>query len=176
MTEREREVHCLKSILHWFNHRLEGTLIVIMMGYFVFATISQVLARFVFQVSAPWTEESARYVFIWMTFIGASYAAQKSSHIRIDILETSIGGQVGKSIKLLSMILFLCFVLTLSKVGIDICLGLLENPQTSSVLRIPMVYVYAALPVGMLLTSFRLLQNLYYGYIAKGRGQQEGKG
>ena len=80
-----------------------------MMAYFVFATVFQVLARFVLKISAPWTEESARYVFIWMTFIGAAYGAKKKQHIRIDILESMAAGNWKKAFHAISTVLFLYF-------------------------------------------------------------------
>ncbi len=150
------------------DNYFEEAILSCMMAYFVFATVFQVIARFVLKISAPWTEESARYVFIWMTFVGAAYAAKKKGHIRIDILETSLTGVGGKIFNRIANFLFLVFLLLMGCVGVGICRGLIEKPQTSSVLQIPMIYIYAALPVGMYLAAFRTIQNIYRDWKKKG--------
>ncbi len=162
----------LKKLIIWLDNHFEGTILKIMMGYFVFATFFQVIARFVFKISAPWTEESARYVFIWMTFIGASYAASKSNHIRMDLIETKISKKYRFLFRTMAMSIFLLFTAIICKVGIDICLNLLVKPQISSVLKLPMIYVYGALPVGMFLTSIRIVESLIKDYK---RFKREGK-
>ena len=131
-----------------------------MMAYFVFATALQVLARYVFKISVPWSEETARYVFIWMIFLGSAYAAKKEIHIRVDILENALG-KYGKLVKGISSLAFLAFALIMTYAGAKTCGGMINTPQYSTVMEIPMVYVYAALPVGMLLTAFRMLQRMW---------------
>ncbi len=157
----------MKRILTFLDSYLEEIILVFMMAYFVFATFTQVLARFVFKIPAPWTEESARYVFIWMTFLGASYAAKKSSHIRIDILESSVKEGTARKVKFITSVIFLIFIVIMACIGVDICLTLLKRPQSSTVLGLPMIYVYAALPVGMIMAGFRLIQSLWRNYFAK---------
>ncbi|MDR1828265.1 MAG: TRAP transporter small permease subunit, partial [Methylobacteriaceae bacterium] len=43
----------------------------------------QVLCRFVFQVAAPWTEELARYLFIWICIVGSGIAISRGAHLGI---------------------------------------------------------------------------------------------
>ena len=150
----------MKKVLHWLDHNLEGFFLIIIMAYFAFATFAQVVCRVGLKISVPWTEESARYALIWMVFLGCSYAAQQSSHIRIDILESAVGTKAGWYVKQISMLLFVVFTLIMTFVGIKLCVGLVERPQTSAVLKLNMIYVYASLPVGMGLTSFRVIQNM----------------
>jgi TRAP-type C4-dicarboxylate transport system permease small subunit len=51
----------------------------------------QIVCRFVLSVSAPWTEEVSRLVFIWLAFVGASIGAREGSLIVIDTLPELIG-------------------------------------------------------------------------------------
>ena len=50
--------------------------IVVVIGY-------QVIARSIFGASLPWAEELATYLFIWISFVGASIAYKQRSHIVI---------------------------------------------------------------------------------------------
>ncbi len=46
----------------------------------------EVIRRFVFSYSSIWAEETARYAFIYLVWLGASAAIKDMSHIRIDII------------------------------------------------------------------------------------------
>lgn len=104
---------------------------------------------------------------IWMTFFGASYAAKKGIHIRVDILESALG-KYGSLVKHLSTLLFLAFLAVMAAAGAKVCADMLARPQYSTVLHIPMIVVYAALPVGMVLTALRTLQRAYLEIRRKG--------
>ena len=45
----------------------------------------QVVSRYVFNHSLSWSEELARYIFIWQVWLGSSYCVKENRHIRIDI-------------------------------------------------------------------------------------------
>ena len=42
--------------------------------------------RYFFGNAIKWSEELARYIFLWQIWLGASYGVKKSKHIRIDII------------------------------------------------------------------------------------------
>ena len=44
----------------------------------------QVVCRYVFQNSLTWSEEMARYMFVWLVYFSVSYTARREKHIRID--------------------------------------------------------------------------------------------
>jgi len=47
------------------------------------AVVLQVFFRYVAQLTVPWTEEVARYLGIWMVFMGAAVAVAHEAHIKI---------------------------------------------------------------------------------------------
>ena len=156
----------MKKVLYYLDHYLEEAILSCFVAYFVFATALQVFARLVLKVSMPWTEETARYTLIWMTFLGSSFAAKRGTHIRVDILETSIHKGRGV-IYAISYAIFLVFTVVMTAVGFQICANLAAMLQYSTVLHIPMLYIYLALPVGMGLTTFRVLQKIWRESLAK---------
>ena len=164
----------LKKILWFLDNYLEEIFLACAMAYFLFATTAQVVTRFVLQTSAPWTEESARYVFIWMTFIGAAYAAKKGIHIRIDLLDTYLPPKAGRVFRMISTLLFLVFMAIMVWAGWQVCSNLLARPQYSPVMRIPTIIVYAAVPVGCALTCFRIVQSAWRD-IRSGKKEGESK-
>ncbi|MDR0525728.1 MAG: TRAP transporter small permease [Spirochaetaceae bacterium] len=150
----------MKKIFRFLDDHLEEIFISLMMGYFVTVTILQIVFRFVLKMPASWTEETAKYAFIWMTFIGSSLGAKIQSHIRVDMLETSVSGIFKLALNLFSQIVFLLFAVIMTKIGVDMCVSLISRPQLSPALKIPMQYVYAALPIGMGLMTIRIVRNL----------------
>jgi TRAP-type C4-dicarboxylate transport system permease small subunit len=50
------------------------------------AVVLQVFFRYVAGIPVPWTEESARYLGIWMVFMGAAAAIAKETHIKITFI------------------------------------------------------------------------------------------
>jgi TRAP-type C4-dicarboxylate transport system permease small subunit len=65
----------------WVN-RLNGALLILM---FV-TTFYQVMARNVVQVTAMWTEELAKFLFVFIVFLGAATLMEREEHIRIGML------------------------------------------------------------------------------------------
>ena len=40
----------------------------------------QVVCRYVFQNSLTWSEEMARYMFVWLVYFSVSYTARRKTH------------------------------------------------------------------------------------------------
>jgi TRAP-type C4-dicarboxylate transport system permease small subunit len=110
---------------------------------------------------AAWTEETARYSFIWMTFLGSSLVAKTKKHIRVDMLESSLKGKLKTALNLFGQVVFLLFAVITTAIGVNMCIVLLSRSQYSPALKIPMQYIYAALPIGMGLMSIRIIRNLF---------------
>ena len=72
MTEKNTSLDYDMGILEWaLCALLIGTVVV---------TFTQVLSRYVFQTSLAWSEELARYLFMWLASLGAAYAFKTRSH------------------------------------------------------------------------------------------------
>lgn len=65
----------------WVNH-LNGALL----GLMFLTTFYQVLARNVLHVTAVWPEELARFLFVFIVFLGSATLMESEEHIRISIL------------------------------------------------------------------------------------------
>lgn len=48
--------------------------------------VFQVFSRYVMAMPFTWTEEAARFIFIWMVFIGAAALASKNAHIAVTFI------------------------------------------------------------------------------------------
>lgn len=120
----------------------------------------QIVMRYVFSHSLSWTEELARYLFIWQVWLGASFAVKRRAHLKITVLTDSLTGLSQKSVELLSLFLWFGVSLFLAYSGGKLALLLLQRGQVSPAMRMPIGYAYASVPVGSFLMCIRLLEQL----------------
>jgi len=85
--------------------RFNGLLLALMF----LVTFYQILARDVFFISSMWTEELARFLFVWIVFLGAGTLMAGNEHIRISILVDRLPMKVRRIIRIVSNLLLLSF-------------------------------------------------------------------
>ena len=54
----------------------------------------QIISRVIIGSSFSWTEEVARYLMIWVAFLGASFAFQYAAHMSIEVLVKKVNKQL----------------------------------------------------------------------------------
>ncbi|AOM81534.1 TRAP transporter small permease [Salisediminibacterium beveridgei] len=154
------------KILKWLDEYVEEVILVVLSMTTVVAIATQVFMRFVLGSSLAWSEELARYCFIWLVYIGISYGVKKQRHIKVDVTLLLFKNKGKIVLQMISNILFLLFALVIVYYGNDVAQRILGFGQTSPALKIPMGYIYFATVVGMSLTSIRLIQQLIKQYKA----------
>ncbi len=69
-----------------------------------------VLSRYILEISLPWSEELARFMFIWLSFIGAVIANAQFSHMRLDFIVEKLPAKTAKVVEgisyLVAIVLF----------------------------------------------------------------------
>lgn len=115
----------------------------------------QIVSRYIANLSAPWTEELMRFSMIWLAMIGSALTIRVDGHVAVDILLSYT-----KSAKT-RMILFvvarlICVVFLIVFMPFSIQLIIRSSVSRAASLPIPFAYVYAAVPVGivMMLLSY----------------------
>ncbi|MEK9572159.1 MAG: TRAP transporter small permease subunit, partial [Paracoccaceae bacterium] len=74
------------KILKVLDESFERWLMFALYSHIVAIVFIEVIRRFIFSYSSIWAEETARYAFIYLVWLGASAAIKDRSHIRIDII------------------------------------------------------------------------------------------
>lgn len=120
--------------------------------------VIQVFSRYVLSNSLSWGEELARFLFIWIVYIGSSYAVQEDRHLAITAFRNWLNPSLRKYITLLADVLSFVFCAAVVFYGIQMFQFLLQTGQKSPALGLQMYWVYLALPAGLGLTAIRLLQ------------------
>lgn len=123
----------------------------------ILSVLLQIISRFIMLQPFPWTEELARFSFIWFCFLGSAYTLRRNLHLGIDYyyLKFGLGSRRIIDIVVTSLIIIfgvLLVVLGMRMVGIT-------GIQRSPIMRLRMSYMYAVLPVtGALYIIFSVYQ------------------
>jgi TRAP-type C4-dicarboxylate transport system permease small subunit len=149
-----------KKALHYLD-QTEKTICVISITVMLVVLTFQVLSRYVLEQSNIWTEELARYLYIWLVFVGVSYAEKEFAHIKIDFLVKVFPKKFRPYAALLGEILLLVFSLYMVYIAASYVQGVVGRGQISQALKISMVFPYIAIPVGFALMALRVLINIF---------------
>ncbi|WP_331774976.1 TRAP transporter small permease [Sulfurospirillum sp. 1612] len=104
-----------------------------------------VFYRYVLNDSIYWSNEVARYMLVYIVFLGATMAHKHKSHIRIDIILGALSHKNKKYIEMLIGGLFIFFWILVLMGSLKLLpLFLMQKTAT---LEIPFAYPFAALPL-----------------------------
>ncbi|MDR3231882.1 MAG: TRAP transporter small permease [Synergistaceae bacterium] len=117
----------------------------------------QVVMRYVFRNSLSWSEELARFIFMWLSWIGASYAVKERSHFRVEMFANLMKGRRRIRFELLILVIWFAFAAIMTWLGTRLTIFLMEKRQISPAMEIPMSWVYASVPAGCGLMAVRLI-------------------
>ncbi len=148
------------AIIKWLDTNTERVILLILLVTMSIVTILQVFMRYVLENSLSWSEELARFAFIWLIYIGISYGVKKAKHIRVEALLTVFKLRGKYFINLVAHLLFLFFAVYAVYYGFTIFEAIHQSGQRAPSLGIPMSIMYLGMPIGMLLTSIRLVQRI----------------
>ena len=125
----------------------------------------QVVMRYVFGNSLSWSEELARYLFVWQIWIGVSYSAKNRSHLRITMIKDRLSPSAQKKLELAVTVMWIAFAVFIAAKGFSLAAKVHRFNQRSSALRMPMTYAHLAVPVGCSLMVIRLIESTVKDFI-----------
>lgn len=144
-------------LLKWLDEHLEESILIILSAFTVIIIFLQVVMRYVFGNSLSWSEEIARYAFIWMIYMGISLGVKRDKHLRVDAISMMFKEKGKIVLEIIVGLCFLVFAAIITYFSFDI---VFKVTRESAALQIPMQYVYLAPAVGMVLTVIRLIQKI----------------
>lgn len=136
-----------------FFLRFEENLAATCLGGLLVTLFLQVFTRFVTRDPLSWTEEVARYLYVYVVFLGSSAAVSDRTHVAIDflVLKLSRGRRL-----VVALLVHLCVLFVLANLfywGLRATLRQLNIPLV--VLDIPYAWVYVVVPVTAVLMTVR---------------------
>ena len=133
----------------------------------IFAVVLlQVFMRYFLGSPLVWSEELARYLFVWVSLIGWVFATRSGTHIRIGAFTDNLPIAVRKAIGFLNFVFVIVFALVLIYFGFTMVLKNIDVPTVT--LFFTYAVVYAAVPFSLSLIIFYSVLRLIAGEEDKG--------
>ena len=131
----------MKQLTHWYFKTLECVLVLCLAAMSVMVFANVVLRHF-FDSGINVSEELLRFMFIWLTFLGAIVAMREGGHLGMDMVVRKLSGRTLRTVVVLAqgLILTCCLVFLW---------GLMQQfwlnvANTGMLTGIPMAVVYSA--------------------------------
>ncbi|MFC0180591.1 TRAP transporter small permease [Thorsellia kenyensis] len=128
----------------------------------VFCVVWQVFSRYVLNSPSTFTDELARFLFIWVALFGAAYTVGLKKHLAIDFLLVKYENTPKKLalLRILITLISLAFVgLIMIYGGINLVQKTFSTGQISPALGIQMGIVYIAIPIsGVMMLWYMMVE------------------
>lgn len=119
----------------------------------------QVFYRHVLKDSLTWSEETARYIFIWLIMLGSSIGVKEGGHIAITIIKDKLKGRKKLVLDIIINLMIAFFALVLLVAGIRISLSV--TGQLSPGIRLSMFWVYISVPISGFIILIHTLNDVF---------------
>ena len=127
-------------------YRLLKLLLTALMAILIVPVAMQILSRYTGIIPRfIWTEEIARFCFIWVILIGSIIAVRDGTHFDVDVLPHSASPFVELTMKLVVYGVMLAVAATFIVWGYDF--AILGSRQRSEIASLPMITIYIAWPI-----------------------------
>ena len=151
----------MKTLLRCLDEKVVKWFVIGTYSYFCLIILVEVIRRYVFGASSPWGEMTARYAFVYLTYVAAAEAIRHRRHIRIDIVPALLSPRAGRWLQRYVDAL----ILVLAAVVIYYSLELIHIQWTVGIVMtaadVNMAFAQAALPLGWTLIVVRVIQSWF---------------
>ncbi len=152
-------------LLRWLDENAEKSVSVIAYAACAGIIAVEVFRRYIFDQQAPWSTFVPSYMFLWLTWLGASYCTKRRSHLVFNELRERMPRHWQYILVQLDYVFFWIFGVIVIYWSADLVLLHMEMesivPGTDDVLS---WWFYSATPVGWTMLLFRTLQNMVEDY------------
>ena len=163
----------MRALLEGY-YRLLKLILTVLMFALIVPVAMQILSRYTGIIPRfIWTEEIARFCFVWIILIGAMIAVRDGTHFDVDVLPHSANQGVEKFMKLLSHFAMGVVALTFIVYGYDF--AILGSRQRSEIASLPMLSIYIAWPLAGVTWLVFLIERIYDIFSSE-NGEAHGSG
>jgi len=134
----------MRKFIHGY-YRLLNVLLVLSVGILIVPVTLQMISRLTGLIPAwIWTEEMARFLFIWMVMLGAMIGVREGTHFEVDVWPemkpraNAVLGLVSMIFVLITALIFVWYGIKFVQFGWN---------QTSELADLPMTWIFIAWPV-----------------------------
>ena len=140
----------LRTILYWFSFTA-----MLLMLLIIFA---QVITRYLFGYTAEWSEELARFLFVWVVFLGSALVMGEQGHLAVEFIPLHFKGKpFGKVLEIIINLSSYVFIILLFVQGAKMTKTM--TFQRSPGMDISMSIVYFVIPLSCALMLLYVIRD-----------------
>ncbi|MGD8386208.1 MAG: TRAP transporter small permease [Desulfobacteraceae bacterium] len=124
------------------------------------ALFINVALRFIFNFILSFPDELARYLMIYIIYLGMSLGFKKQRQLKLDVLLNVFPG-ISRYIEILGDAVALFAAASIVVCGYQYTKELFISHEVSSVLQVPLYFLYGIAPLTALFMIFRLIRSVY---------------
>ncbi|MDT0499655.1 MULTISPECIES: TRAP transporter small permease [unclassified Halomonas] len=152
--------HSLLRPLQWSERALDAVIAPVVftaMAALIGVITLQILSR-VFFTAVGWTEEVARFLLVWITFLAATLAFRRGRHIAVTFVVEALPALPRRLARIAALLVALGFLLALVMIGWEYMQ--VQSFQKSASLRVSMTWVYAVIPLSAAIMAWYALVDI----------------
>lgn len=152
----QRAKAATRIILHWLKNHFEEAVCGALFVPMVLIINIEVFRRYVLLSPGAYSEEIARYLFIWMLYLGIALGVKERAHIITDVLP-KLPRRIDKAINIFATLCFMIFALAMVYFGYQYSYQMYRFKRPTEAMHIPIIYFSSSVGVGFLVTFIRLI-------------------
>jgi TRAP-type transport system small permease protein len=146
-------------------HRLLNWLLAASVAVLIIPVLLQIFSRYVgFIPRYIWTEEMARFFFIWMIMLGAMIGVREGTHFDVDLLP-DLSPRWNAALRGIMHLAILFFALIFVYYGYQFTKEAIDGERTSELADLPLWLIFVAWPLAgvtwLLFTAEKLLAEMH---------------
>ena len=138
--------------------RILEVIMVIILTTMVGLVFGNVVARYVFNSAITWAEEVARFLFVWLTFVGASFGLMKGLHLGMDMVVARFSPRTRSLIEVVNGFIILAFLGVWVVGGVHLIQANLDYMSPATGFSMGLVYLIG--PLAAVLMGIEALSRL----------------
>lgn len=157
------------KILHQLSswiYNIEKVMVMILGAVMLISLSAGVLFRYLLNSPLTWSDETAIFALVWLTFLGGSMSIKRQDSAAVTIIMDKLTGKTRQLLIGAGLAVLLAFVVYIFYLSI----GWLSSPsisiQRSNSMGLPMIIPYLSVPVSFLFLVVHTLELLVNNFIA----------
>lgn len=148
--------HIIDIIVNSINQ----TMAVLGIAFGVLLAFTNVVLRYVFDMSIPWAGELTAILFVWSAFFAMAYGFKKGTHISVTLLLSKFPAIIAKTFMILANIISVAYLIFVAYFGYELILMLKDFEEINVDLNIPSWIPYIVLPISFGLAAYNATQKI----------------
>ena len=157
---RTKTVRILMIVSKWLD-RLVVVVVIMLLICMVLITSAGVFWRYGLNSALSWSEELARFLLIWVSFLGAALATYRDAHIGISVVFDRLPPLVQRWVERIVNLIILLFMGAILVYGIKFLPDVAF--RVAPTLQVRMNIPYLILPISSAIIMFQMLVKMIAG-------------